>query len=114
MESDCIFCKIVAGEIPAEKVFEDDEIVGFKDINPAAPFHALLIPKTHIETLNDLGPEHVDLMGRIVLAAQKVAAEEGLETGYRLVANCLRDAGQEVFHIHVHLLGGRRLTWPPG
>lgn len=110
----CIFCKIVAGEIPAEKIHEDDAVLGFRDIHPAAPFHALLIPKEHIPTLNHLEEEHDVLMGRLVRAARAVAAAQGLTAGYRLVGNCERAAGQEVFHIHFHLLGGRGFGWPPG
>lgn len=114
MEDDCIFCKIVAGDIPAERVYEDERILGFRDIAAAAPTHVLLIPKEHIPTLNDLQPGQSDLMGNVVLAAKEVAAQEGLTKGYRLVANCLRGGGQEVYHIHFHLLGGRELSWPPG
>jgi RpiB/LacA/LacB family sugar-phosphate isomerase len=114
IELDCIFCKIASGKVPAEKVFEDDDVLGFRDIHPAAPTHVLLIPKVHIPTLNDLTPEHDRLLGRLVRAAGEVAAREGLAAGYRLVGNCGRGAGQEVFHIHFHLLGGRPLDWPPG
>ncbi len=112
--AECIFCKIVAGQIPAEKVWEDDLVLGFKDIHPEAPFHALLIPKEHIATLDDLEQDHEPLMGRLIWAASRIASEEGLSEGYRLVTNCRAAAGQEVFHIHVHLLGGRPFGWPPG
>jgi histidine triad (HIT) family protein len=114
MPDDCLFCKIVAGEIPADKVYEDDEIVAFRDIRPAAPTHVLVIPKAHIPTLNDLTAEHDALMGRIVRVAQEIARDEGLSDGYRLVVNCLAGGGQVVFHLHAHLIGGRSLTWPPG
>ena len=110
----CVFCKIVAGQIPAEKVHEDEHVLAFKDLHPAAPFHALLIPKEHIPTLNHLEEEHDLLMGRLLRAAGRVAATHGLGAGYRLVGNCERAAGQEVFHIHFHMLGGRALGWPPG
>jgi histidine triad (HIT) family protein len=114
MNEECIFCKIIAGEIPAQKVFEDDDILAFRDIRPAAPKHLLLIPKEHIATFNDLKPEHDLLIGKLVRKARDLAEQEGLSAGYRLVGNCQRAAGQEVFHIHVHLLGGRPLGWPPG
>lgn len=113
--SNCLFCRIAAGEIPAELIHQDDEIIAFRDINPQAPHHVLIIPRRHIETILDLKEDDAGLTGRMVLAAGKIASELGLsERGYRLVFNCKRDAGQEVFHIHLHLLGGRRLTWPPG
>jgi len=110
----CIFCRIVAGEIPSEKVYEDQELLGFRDIRPAAPHHLLLIPKEHIATFDDLEPRHDGLIGRLVRVAGEIAAREGLSAGYRLVGNCRAGAGQEVFHIHVHLLGGRPFGWPPG
>ena len=112
---DCIFCKIVGGEIPARKVYEDDEILAFDDVNPQAPVHALVIPKRHMATLNDVDPGDAELMGKIVLAAIRVARIKGLESsGYRLVTNCLEGAGQAVFHLHTHVLGGRAMRWPPG
>jgi len=112
---DCVFCKIVAGQIPAETVYEDDEILAFRDINPQAPVHVLVIPKRHVATLNDIGESDADLMGKLALAAVKVAKAEGLDSrGYRLVTNCLEEAGQAVFHLHTHLLGGRSMRWPPG
>ena len=112
---DCIFCKIVAGEVPAKKIHEDEEIIAFDDINPQAPVHVLVIPKKHIATLNDLGEEDHDLMGRMAMAAVRVAKLKGIEdSGYRLVTNCLAGAGQAVFHIHTHVLGGRQMRWPPG
>jgi histidine triad (HIT) family protein len=113
-DPDCIFCKIVAGQIPAEKVFEDERVLGFRDIQPAAPFHALLIPKEHIATLDDVRAEHEPLMGRLIAAAGEIAARHGLRDGYRLVANCRESAGQAVFHLHFHVLAGRGFGWPPG
>lgn len=112
---DCLFCKIAAGEIPAEKVFEDDQLVAFRDIHPQAPTHILIIPRKHIATINDAGEEDALLLGRMAVAAKKLAQREGCaEEGYRLVWNCNEGAGQTVFHIHLHLLGGRSFTWPPG
>jgi len=113
--ADCLFCKMVAGEIKPDSVFEDDELLAFRDVNPQAPMHVLVIPKTHIPTVNDLTPEHTGLVGRMYLAAQKIAADEGVaEPGYRLVMNCNSEAGQSVYHIHLHVLGGRPMAWPPG
>ncbi len=113
--SDCIFCKIVSGDIPAEKVFENDHVIGFRDLNPQAPTHVLVIPKKHISTINDLQEEDKALVGEMYLAAKQIAADEGLsDDGYRTVMNCNEQAGQTVFHIHLHLLGGRRMQWPPG
>ena len=115
MAGDCLFCKIAAGEIDADEVKSSDRWVAFRDINPQAPTHVLIIPKEHIPTLNDADAEHKALLGELLLAAKEVAAEEGLaEPGYRTVLNCNAGAGQSVFHIHVHLLGGRELGWPPG
>ena len=112
---DCLFCKIAAGEIPSEFVYEDDELVAFHDINPQAPNHVLIIPRRHIETVLDLTDDDAGLIGRMILAAGKIARELGLsQRGYRLLFNCKQDGGQEVYHIHLHLLGGRRMTWPPG
>jgi histidine triad (HIT) family protein len=102
----CVFCKIIAGELPAERVYEDDEVLVFKDIHPQAPTHLLVIPKTHIATLNDFGPERRDLAGALLLTAQTIAAERSLP-GYRVVMNVNREGGQVVFHAHLHLLGGR-------
>ena len=113
--SDCIFCKIAAGEIPADLVYEDDQVVGFRDLNPQAPTHVLLIPRKHIASINELQPEDEAIIGRLYSAAAKVAAQEGFaESGYRTVINCNDDGGQTVFHVHLHLLGGRRMNWPPG
>lgn len=112
---DCLFCKIVNNEIPAELIFEDDRIVAFNDINPQAPIHVLIIPKEHIASLNDVPEEKGGLLGHILLRARQIAQNLGIwENGYRIVLNTARDSGQEVFHIHFHLLGGRRMTWPPG
>ena len=115
MMEDCIFCKIVAGEIPADKVFENDDVMAFRDLNPQAPVHILVIPKRHIATLNDLEPEDERVVGRMVAAARDIAAAEGIaEMGYRTVFNCNEAGGQTVFHIHLHLLGGRAMHSPPG
>ncbi|MDR1941993.1 MAG: histidine triad nucleotide-binding protein [Endomicrobium sp.] len=115
MAEDCLFCKIIKGEIPSAKVYEDEEIFAFKDINPQAPVHIVIIPKKHIESLSGAEINDAEVLGRLQLAAAKIAAQlGGLENGYRLVNNCGHDAGQTVFHIHYHLLGGRILGWPPG
>jgi histidine triad (HIT) family protein len=111
----CLFCRIVAGEIPASKVYEDDRLLAFADINPQAPMHVLVVPKQHVATLNDLTGEHDILVGAMVRAAAKIAKEKGYDgPGYRTVFNCNAQAGQTVFHIHLHVLGGRSLSWPPG
>jgi histidine triad (HIT) family protein len=111
----CLFCRIVSGEIPAKKVFEDDDVVAFEDINPQAPLHVLVVPRTHVATLNDLGGDHDRLVGVMVRRAAAIAEERGVSArGYRTVFNCNGDAGQTVFHLHLHLLGGRSLAWPPG
>lgn len=113
--SDCLFCKMISGEIPPDTVYEDDEVLGFRDINPQAPTHVLVVPKTHISTINDLQDKHVDLVGKLFLAAKKIAADEGIaDDGFRTVMNCNAGAGQTVFHIHLHVLGGRPMEWPPG
>ena len=112
---DCLFCKMVSGEIKPDLIYENEEVLAFRDINPQAPVHALIIPKKHISTLNDLVPEDADIAGKLLLAAGKVAEMEGIsEQGYRTVVNCNEHGGQVVFHIHLHLLGGRRMGWPPG
>lgn len=112
---DCLFCKIVDGEIPANTRYEDEYLIAFDDIAPQAPVHCLIIPKRHIATLNDLDAQQHELMGRIVTVAATVANQLNIaDAGYRLVWNCNAAAGQTVFHIHCHLLGGRDLTWPPG
>lgn len=113
--NDCIFCKIAAGDIPADKVFEDDAVVAFRDLNPQAPSHVLVIPRRHIATLNDVGAGDEATVGRLYRAAREIAAAEGYaEAGYRTVMNCNEAGGQTVFHIHLHLLGGRMMHWPPG
>lgn len=112
---DCLFCKIAKGEIPAKLVYQDDQIVAFDDINPQAPHHKIIIPRQHIATINDLQPEHDKLVGQMMLVARHLADELNIaEDGYRVVMNCNSHGGQSVYHIHLHLLGGRRLTWPPG
>lgn len=111
----CIFCKIVQGIIPSDKVYEDDKVLAFKDINPGAPVHLLIIPKLHIGSVNELNDEYKELIGHIFIIAKKLAKELGVdESGYRIVNNCGEDGGQTVKHIHFHLLGGRSLNWPPG
>lgn len=111
----CLFCKIIAGDIPSSKVYEDDQLFAFNDINPQAPMHVLVVPKQHIATLNDLSASNDGLVGAMVRAAADIAKEKGHDgPGYRTVFNCNAGAGQTVFHIHLHVLGGRRLTWPPG
>ena len=113
--SDCLFCKILQGDIPAKLVYEDDDIIAFNDINPQAPTHILIVPHKHIETLNDLTTDDTQTVGRMVQVAQKLANEKGFANdGYRLVMNCNDHGGQTVFHIHLHLLGGRQFQWPPG
>jgi histidine triad (HIT) family protein len=113
--SDCLFCKIIAGQIPASIVYQDDRVVAFKDINPQAPMHVLIVPRRHVATLNDLAPGDDALVGEMVRRAAGLAEEHGhAERGYRTVFNCNADAGQTVFHLHLHVLGGRKLGWPPG
>jgi histidine triad (HIT) family protein len=113
--SDCLFCKIVEGQIPSAPVFQNDHVVAFRDITPRAPTHVLVVPRRHIGTLNDLTPGDDALVGEMVRAAAAIAKQEGLEQrGYRTVFNCNAEAGQTVFHIHLHVLGGRPMSWPPG
>jgi histidine triad (HIT) family protein len=115
MSGGCLFCGIVAGEVPAELVAEGEEWVAFRDIDPRAPTHVLVVPRRHVETLDDLSEVEGPLVGTLILAAAGIAREEGIvEGGYRLVFNCGAGAGQSVYHIHLHLLGGRKLSWPPG
>ena len=111
----CLFCKIVAGEIPAKRVHEDDELLAFEDTKPEAPVHVLIVPKRHIATLNDLDSRDDATVGSMIRLAARLAKDRGVDTaGYRTVFNCNSHAGQSVFHIHLHLLAGRRLGWPPG
>ncbi len=111
----CLFCKIINKEIPARIVYEDDSILAFEDINPQAPIHMLLIPKDHFASLNELPEEKQHVIGHLFIKARDIANEKGIKgRGYRLVLNTEKDSGQEVFHIHFHLLGGRKMTWPPG
>ena len=114
-QPDCLFCKVLAGEIPADIVYESETAIAFRDINPQAPVHVLIIPRQHIATINDIAPEHESLVGSLFSAARDIAAKEGLaDDGYRVTMNCNKAAGQTVFHLHLHLLGGRSLGWPPG
>lgn len=113
--NECLFCRIAGGEIPADVIYESDAAIAFRDINPQAPTHVLIIPRKHISTINDIGEDDHALIGCLFAAAKNIAAQEGLsEEGYRAVMNCNEAAGQTVFHIHLHLLGGRALGWPPG
>lgn len=112
---DCLFCKILSGDIPADVIYESDTAIAFRDINPKAPTHVLVIPRKHIATINDIGDEDEGIVGSLYSAAKDIAVAEGIsEVGYRAVMNCNEAAGQTVFHIHLHLLGGRDLGWPPG
>lgn len=111
----CLFCDIAAHKISSDIVYEDEEVTAFRDISPQAPTHVLIIPKEHIATVNDLTEENADIIAKMTLTAKKLAKKEGIaDEGYRLVMNCNKNAGQAVFHIHMHLLGGRQLQWPPG
>ncbi len=113
--TDCLFCKMVAGEITPDTVYENDDVLAFRDINPQASTHVLVVPRQHVATLNDLDAANADLIGKMMLAAAAVAKQEGIaEQGYRTVMNCNAHGGQTVFHIHLHLLGGRAMGWPPG
>ena len=112
--SDDLFLKIIAGEIPSDKVYENEHVYAFRDIEPVAPTHILIVPKQHIRDINELTEENIHLMGEILLAAKLIAAQEGLDDGYRIVVNTGPQGGQSVFHIHFHLIGGRKMTWPPG
>mgnify|MGYP006306502243 CR=1 FL=1 len=115
MADKCLFCKIAAGEIPSTEVYSDDELYAFRDINPGAPTHVLIIPREHIPKITDATPEHEALLGRMFLKGNEIAEREGLaQDGFRYVMNCGKHAGQDVFHIHLHLLGGRAFSWPPG
>jgi histidine triad (HIT) family protein len=113
--SECLFCKIANGEIPAKLAFDDDRVTAFEDINPQAPVHIVIIPKKHIPTILDLSHEDQELVGYMHMVANQIATEKSLaENGFRLVTNCKKSAGQTVLHIHIHLLGGRDFLWPPG
>jgi histidine triad (HIT) family protein len=113
--SDCLFCKIASRQIPSKLVYDDDRLVAIEDINPQAPLHVLVIPKTHIATLNDLTSDHDSLIGEMTRRAAAIARERGYgDRGFRTVLNTNKEAGQTVFHIHLHLLAGRRFAWPPG
>lgn len=113
--SDCLFCKIIRREIPASIVYEDDRVLAFNDINPQGPTHVLIVPREHIASLNELTPDHDAIVGELVRRAAAIAKERGISGGgYRVLFNTNRDAGQTVFHIHLHLIGGRALHWPPG
>lgn len=112
---DCIFCKIVNQEVPANIIYRDEHVIAFDDLHPRAPIHKLIIPRKHIATLNDIEPNDTEILGNLFQAAKHLAQELNIaEPGYRVVMNCNAGAGQQVFHIHLHLLGGRSLTWPPG
>jgi histidine triad (HIT) family protein len=110
----CLFCKIAAGHIPSSIVYQDEHVVAFRDINPVAPQHILIIPQRHLSSMDDLTSEDAQLLTRIFMAAKQIAHESGLEQGYRFLTNVGPDAGQSVSHLHFHLLGGRKLGWPPG
>ena len=113
--SDDLFLKIISREIPADIIFENDDVLAFRDVNPKAPLHVLIIPKKRIPTINDMQPHDAEVFGKLFLAAQEIAAGQGVsEDGYRVVMNCNQAAGQTVFHVHLHLLGGRKFSWPPG
>jgi len=113
--SDCLFCKIIAGDIPSTKVFETDSVLGFKDLSPVAPHHVLFVPKKHIATINEATPENALHFGSLFVAAATYAQQIGVvEPGYRVTMNCNEAAGQTVFHVHLHFLAGRSLSWPPG
>ena len=115
MSTTCLFCRIIAGELRATPVYQDERLIAFDDINPQAPMHVLVVPRAHIATLNDLTEAHDGLAGEMIRRGAAIAASRGYaESGYRTVFNCNRDAGQAVFHIHLHVLGGRSLAWPPG
>lgn len=115
MASDCLFCRIAAGEAPARIVYQDERLVAIDDIHPQAPMHVLVIPRRHVPTLNDLGPADDGLVGEMIRRAATLARERGVaDTGYRTIFNCNRGAGQTIYHLHLHVVGGRRLSWPPG
>jgi histidine triad (HIT) family protein len=111
---DCLFCKIVAGTIPAKALYQDEQCIAFADINPQAPTHFLVVPRRHIASLAEAGNDHAALLGHLLFVASEIAQEKGLANGYRVVINTGPDGGQSVDHLHLHVLGGRHLTWPPG
>lgn len=112
---DCIFCKIASGEISSDLVYQDDDVVAFRDLHPQAPHHILIIPREHVATLNDFDKDHQQVLGGMLLAAQKIAADLGVASdGYRVAVNCNGHGGQTVFHTHMHFLAGRQMGWPPG
>lgn len=114
-DPDCLFCKIVSGDINADVIYQDDQVLAFRDINPQAPTHVLIVPRRHVATINDLNEDHNDDVGALFLAAGAIAQQEGFaDAGYRVTMNCNEAAGQTVFHLHLHLLGGRQFSWPPG
>ncbi len=114
-DNSCIFCKIIKKEIPAKIVFENRDVVAFEDIKPQAPIHIIIIPKVHIERISDVKKDNINIVADLILAANNIAEDKGIqESGYRVVINCNKDAGQAVFHLHLHLLGGRPMAWPPG
>ena len=111
----CLFCKIIDGDIPSDKVYEDDDVLAFRDISPCSPTHVLVIPKKHISTMNDATAEDQQVLGKMMLVAKDIAVQEGIdEAGYRLSLNTNKEGGQAVYHIHLHLMGGRQMAWPPG
>jgi histidine triad (HIT) family protein len=111
----CLFCRVVAGDVPSRRVYEDETLVAFEDVSPQAPMHVLIVPRRHIETLNALGPDDDALVGTMVRCAARLAAERGFDArGYRTVFNCNAEGGQTVFHLHLHVLAGRSMAWPPG
>ncbi|MFP6826221.1 MAG: histidine triad nucleotide-binding protein [Pseudohongiellaceae bacterium] len=115
MSDDCLFCKIIAGEIPSNKVYSDDDVYAFRDINPVAPQHILIIPKKHLGDITRAGAEDQALLGKLLLRANKIAEDQGLtEQGFRYIINTGKDGGQTVSHVHLHILGGRKMQWPPG
>jgi len=113
-DPDCLFCRIVADEIPADRVYEDGDVIGFRDINPQAPTHVLVIPRRHIADVHALTEADGPVLGALFAAVRRIADAEGLDRGYRVVSNVGAEAGQSVLHLHLHLLGGRLLSWPPG
>lgn len=111
---DCVFCKIASNEISSKKVYEDDQIVAFNDLDPQAPVHVLIIPKKHIQSADQIADDDTNIIGKIFMVASKIAKELGLKKGYRIVNNCGEDGGQTVSHLHFHLMGGRKMNWPAG